>query len=159
MNEYKAMLQKDIEERGFVFVDYSQVDAALTKDESKSFGVVCLTDYIEEWQDLKPKAYNEKKEKLIAASLEKLEHYYPNIAELVEYAEVGTAKTVARYIKTPKGTAYGYKPTPKQFFKIPNVKSKKIKNLYFTGQWVISGGFSPTILSGGLCYKEIIAEK
>ena len=159
MDDYKAMLQKDIEERGFVFVDYSQVDSALTKDENKSFGVVCLTDYIEEWQDLEPKAYNEKKERLIAASLEKLERYYPNITKLVEYAEVGTAKTVARYIKTPKGTAYGFKPTPRQFFKVPKVRSDKVENLYFTGQWVISGGFSPAILSAGLCYKEIIAEK
>jgi len=158
MDEYRAMLQKNIEERGFVFVDYSQVDSALTKDESKSFGVVCLTDYIEEWQELEPSEYKEKKERLIEAALEKLEQYYPNITELVEYIEVGTAKTVARYIKTPKGTAYGFKPTPKQFFKVPKVKSDKVKYLYFTGQWVISGGFSPAILSANLCYKEIIGE-
>ncbi|SFZ98407.1 Carotenoid cis-trans isomerase [hydrothermal vent metagenome] len=159
MQDYEEMIQKDIEERGFVFVDYSQLDAALTKDENKSFGAICLMDYIEEWEKLDEKAYEEKKERLIELTLEKLEQYYPNITALVEYAEVGTAKTVKRYIKTPKGTAYGYKPTPKQFFKAPKVKSSKINNLYFTGQWVISGGFSPAILSGGLCYTEISAKK
>jgi len=156
VEEYNAMLQKDISQRGFVFVDYSQVDAALTKDSGKSFGVVCLTDFIEEWQDLSDESYKEKKQNLINAALSKLEAYYPNIKELVEYAEVGTAKTVSRYIKTPKGTAYGYKPTPGQFFKIPKVKSDKINNLYFVGQWVIGGGFSPAILSAGLCYEKLI---
>ena len=158
MPDYREMIQKGIDERGFVFVDYSQVDSALTKDESKSFGAICLMDYIEEWEKLDEKAYKEKKERLIEITLEKLEHYYPNITELVEYAEVGTAKTVARYIKTPKGTAYGFKPTPKQFFRMPKVKSDKIKNLYFTGQWVIAGGFSPAILSGAMCSKEIIVD-
>lgn len=158
VNDYNAMIKKDITERGFVFVDYSQVDSALTKDASKSFGVICLSDFIEEWQDLDNEAYKIKKQNLINMSLSKLEMYYPNIKELVEYTEVGTAKTVNRYIKTPNGTAYGFKPTPKQFFKIPKVRSEKINNLYFAGQWVIAGGFSPTIVSGSLCY-DIISSK
>ena len=159
VDEYNAMLQKDISQRGFVFVDYSQVDAGLTKENSKSFGVVCLSDFIEEWQDLGEDNYNIKKQNLINAALLKLEMYYPNIKELIEYTEVGTSKTVHHYIKTPKGTAYGYKPTPKQFFKIPKVKSDKINNLYFTGQWVVAGGFSPAISSGGLCYEAILGKK
>lgn len=155
VNGYNTMLQKDIVERGFVFVDYSQVDSELTKDSSKSFGVVCLSDFIDEWQELDEDAYTVKKQNLIDKALSKLEIYYPNIKELVEYIEVGTSKTVNRYIKTPNGTAYGYKPTPKQFFKVPNVRSDKINNLYFVGQWVISGGFSPAISSGGLCFDTI----
>lgn len=155
---YNAMLKKDIVQRGFVFVDYSQVDSGLTKDNSKSFGVICLSDFIDEWQDLDEDAYTIKKQNLIDKTLSKLETYYPNIIELVEYVEVGTAKTVNRYIKTPNGTAYGYKPTPQQFFKIPKVRSEKIDNLYFVGQWVIAGGFSPAISSGGLCY-DIISNK
>jgi len=131
------------------------VDSALTKDTSNSFGVICLSDFIEEWQNLSEDDYKIKKQNLIDVALSKLEMYYPNIKELVEYAEVGTAKTVHRYIKTPNGTAYGFKPTPKQFFKIPKVKSDKINNLYFVGQWVIAGGFSPAISSGGLCYDAI----
>jgi len=158
VNGYNTMLKKDVVERGFVFVDYSQVDSRLTKDSSKSFGVVCLSDFIEEWQDLDEDAYKIKKQNLIDKALLKLEIYYPNIKELVEYIEVGTSKTVNRYIKTPNGTAYGYKPTPKQFFKIPKVRSDKINNLYFVGQWVIAGGFSPAISSGGLCY-DIISNK
>jgi len=159
VNDYNAMLKKDITERGFVFVDYSQVDSELTEESNKSFGVICLSDFIEEWQDLNEDEYKIKKQDLLSKALSKLEMYYPNIKELVEYAEVGTAKTVQRYIKTPKGTAYGYKPTPKQFFKIPKVRSDKITNLYFVGQWVIAGGFSPAISSGGICYDAISNKK
>lgn len=159
VKDYNTMLQKDITERGFVFVDYSQVDSELTKESNKSFGVICLSDFIEEWQDLNEDDYKIKKQDLLRKALSKLEIYYPNIKELVEYTEVGTAKTVQRYIKTPKGTAYGYKPTPKQFFKIPKVRSDKINNLYFVGQWVVAGGFSPAISSGGLCYDAISDKK
>ncbi|KYJ87651.1 phytoene desaturase family protein [Sulfurovum riftiae] len=158
INEYNAMIKKDITDRGFVFVDYAQVDSGLTKDKGKSFGVVCMSDFIEEWQNLDEKTYKLKKQKLTDSVLSKLERYYPNIKELVEYVEVGTSKTVNRYIKTPKGTAYGFKPTPQQFFKIPKVRSKKIDNLFFVGQWVIAGGFSPSISSGKLCY-DLISSK
>jgi len=158
IDEYNKMLQRDITQRGFVFVDYSQIDSNLTKDEHKSFGTICMIDSIKHWAELNEDEYKAKKEELIKSSLKKLESYYPNISNLVEYAEVGTAKTVKRYIKTPNGTAYGFKPTPKQFFKIPQTKSK-IKNLYFVGQWIIAGGFSPSIMSGLLCYKEIMPNK
>ena len=152
--EFNNYLKKDIFKRGFIFVDYSQIDSGLTK-ESKSFGAVCSVDYIDEWRDLNRDEYKRRKERLINSTLKKMERYYPNISELVEYVEVGTPKTVERYIKTPNGTAYGFKPTPKEFFRVPKVKSDKIDNLYFVGQWVIAGGFSPAIVSGKLCFDMI----
>lgn len=159
IKEYKQMLEKDITQREFVFVDYSQVDSALTKDADKSFAVACWIDDIKHWEQPDSEAYRAKKEALINTTLTRLERYYPGISKLVEYAEVGTAKTVQRYIKTPQGTAYGFKPSPKQFFRMPKVKSDKVDSLYFVGQWIIAGGFSPTILSGKLCYDAIKSKK
>jgi len=159
ITEYNLMLKKDITKRGFVFVDYSQIDAQLTKDSSKSFGVACTIDYMDEWKNLSKDDYKNKKIQLEQSIVKKLEKYYPNIAKYIEYIETGTAKTVQKYIKTPVGTAYGYKPTPKQFFKIPKSKDKNMDNLYFVGQWVICGGFRPSISSGYLCYQEIISSK
>jgi phytoene dehydrogenase-like protein len=139
----------DISQRGFAFVDYSQIDSGLTQD-SKSFGVICTLDYIDDWEKLEREEYKNRKEKIIKIFLKKLERYYPNITQLVEYAEVGTSKTVQKYIKTPNGTAYGFKPTPKTFFRTPKIKSDLVDNLYFVGQWVTAGGFSPAIVSGGV---------
>jgi phytoene dehydrogenase-like protein len=154
IESYNAMIKQEVSKRGFVFVDYSQIDSGLVGND-KSFGAICGIDYIQEWEDLDKEVYRRKKSELIEATLQRLEKEYPGIGDIIEYAEVGTAKTVKRYIKTPQGTPYGYKPTPKNFFKIPKSKSRKIDNLYFVGQWVIAGGFSPAILSGALCYKEI----
>ncbi len=154
IEEYNAQMKLDITKRGFVFVDYSQIDSNLAP-KNKSFGVICMADFIEDWQKLDKTSYKRKKKSLIDSALKRLEKHYPGISNLVEYAEAGTAKTVKRYIKTPNGTAYGYKPTPKQFFKIPKIRSNKIKNLYFVGQWVIAGGFSPAIISGFLCFNKI----
>ena len=154
IEEFNTHIKRDITQRGFVFVDYSQIDANLAPKD-KSFGAICMTDFIEDWQELDKTSYKKKKQEIIESTLQKLEKHYPNISNLVEYAEVGTAKTVQRYIKTQNGTAYGFKPTPKQFFRVAKVKSNKVENLYFVGQWVIAGGFSPAITSGLLCFKEV----
>jgi phytoene dehydrogenase-like protein len=154
LDAFNDMMAQSITQRGFAFVDYSQIDAALAPSD-KSFGVVCMIDYLDEWESLDKEAYRTKKRHLEEAVIAKLEQHYPNISDYVEYIETGTAKSVQRYIKTPNATAYGYKPTPKQFLKIPNVKSSTVKNLYFVGQWVIAGGFSPAITSGYLAFKEI----
>jgi phytoene dehydrogenase-like protein len=134
----------------FVFVDYSQIESGLTTSE-KSFGVICKIDNLENWGS----EYKMEKKELEKRLISELEKEYPEIGKYIEYIETGTAKTVQRYIKTPNGTAYGFKPTPSQFFKIPKSKSKKVKNLFFVGQWVIAGGFAPAISSGYLCYKEL----
>lgn len=146
----------DAADRGFVFVDYSQIDSALTKDPSKSFAVCCTTDYLVDWEGLDDAAYRAKKTRVLEAYLDEIERHYPGIREHLEYSEVATAKTMQRYLKTPNATAYGFAPTVKQFFKIPQVKSDRMDHLYFVGQWVIAGGFSPAIASGKLAYDAIV---
>ena len=151
----KEELGEEVAQRSFGLTDYAQIDSGLTKNPAKSFAVTCTTDYIEEWEHLSPEDYQQKKSDLIARTLERLERHYPGITDLVEYAEVGTAKTQQRYLRTPQGTAYGFKPTPKQFFHPMRSRSREIPNLYFVGQWVIAGGFSPAIMSGEICAREI----
>jgi len=153
--EFEANLKQNVEYRNFGFTDYAQIDADLTKDPSKSFAVTCTTDYIHEWEGLDEDAYRKKKELLIQNTLERLERHYPGISDLVEYVEAGTVKTQQRYLKTPNGTAYGYQPTPQRVASIPRSHSREISNLYFVGQWVIGGGFSPAIMSGEICAREI----
>ena len=155
MDEYDENIDGDITQRGFVFVDYSQVDSGLT-DESKSFGAICTTDYIQDWENLSKEDYKQKKKIVLQNYLDELEKEYPNIKDYIELAEVATAKTMQRYLKTNNATAYGFKATPEQFFRKPKVKSDKLNNLYFVGAWVIGGGFTPAIISGNLSYKKII---
>ena len=155
IDDYDKNIQGDVEDRGIVFVDYSQIDSGLT-DESKSFGAICTTDYLENWESLTEEGYRQKKENVIQSYLDLLETEYPNIREHIQFAEVGTPKTIQKYIKTPNGTAYGFAPDSKQFFRAPEVRSNKLNNLYFVGAWIVGGGFSPAINSGGMCYHEIL---
>ncbi len=155
IDDYDNNTQTDIEKRGFVFVDYSQIDSGLV-DEAKSFGAICTTDYLSDWEKLSKDEYKQKKQDILESYLDQLEIEYPNIKDYIEFAEISTAKTIKKYIKTPNGTAYGFAPNNKQFFRIPQVKSKKLKNLYFVGAWVLGGGFTPAIISGGMCADEII---
>ena len=154
-DDFNNNTKLDSKERGFVFVDYSQIDSKLTKDKDKSFGVLCTSDYIKDWVNLSNDEYEAKKEQVKQAFLDELELHYPNISDYIEYSEVATAKTMRRYLKTPNATAYGFAPTVKQFFKIPEIKSKKMDNLFFVGQWVLGAGFSPAINSGKLAFDEI----
>lgn len=60
-----------------------------------------------------------------------------------------------RYLRTPNGTAYGFDPGSEQFFRLLKVKFDKLNNLYFVGAWVMGGGFTPAILSGGMCANAV----
>ena len=153
LEEYEASLKKPLPKRPKVFVDYSQIDSGLT-DEHKSLGVICGVDYLEAWEGLDDAAYMAKKEEVTQVLIKDLEKQYPGISELIEYVELGTAKTVQRYLKTPAGTAYGFAPTASQFFREPESASDKLDNLYFAGAWVIGGGFTPAIMSGAMVAKQ-----
>lgn len=58
-----------------------------------------------------------------------------------------------------KGNAYGMANTLKQTaFLRPNLRSKKVKNLYFTGQLTVPGpGVPPALISGKLV-SQLIAK-
>lgn len=154
IDEYDKRVQGDAAVKSITFVDYSQVDSKLT-DASKSFGAIYTTDYLSNWESLSEEEYIQKKQDVLDEYLNLLETEYPQIKEYIEFANVGTPKTVQKYLKTPNGTAYGFAPTNQQFFRNPEVKSNTLNNLYFTGAWVTGGGFVPTIGSGGMCYHAI----
>ncbi len=154
LHSYNATADTALEKRGFVFVDYSQIDSRLAP-QGKSFGVIVTSDYLHEWEDLDKQAYKEKKQRIKEVLIDRLEEKLPGIKQHIIYSEAATAKTTKRYIKTPNGTAYGFAPTVKQFFQPPQIRSKKMPHLFFVGQWVIGGGFSPTIDSGFLAYEAI----
>jgi phytoene desaturase len=59
-----------------------------------------------------------------------------------------------------KGNAYGLANTLMQTAILkPSIKSKKVSNLYYTGQLTVPGpGVPPSIISGEVVAKEIIKQ-
>jgi len=143
----------DFKERSFTFIDYSQIDSALTTDD-KSVGVICCIDYYSDWDKLNKEEYKAKKKEVGEIYLEKLEKLIPGIKDQIEYYEVGTSKTVARYTLNPEGAVYGFAQTPQR---IIHDKMQSIENLHFASAWTkIGGGFSGAIFSGYLCAIDLL---
>lgn len=158
IDDYDVRLNQDITKRGFVFVDYSQIDSGLCES-GKSLATICSTDFLPEYENMGEEDYKHKKQDIIESYLGLLEKHYPGMRDLVEYVEVGTPRSIKRYLKTPEGTAYGFAPSAKQFFRQAETRSNMLKNLYFVGAWVVGGGFTPCIGSGALCYRKITGRK
>lgn len=152
---YDAKVDGPTEARNFVFVDYSQIDAALAP-EGRSFGAICTTDFLRDWEGLDKERYAQQKAAVAEAFLARLERAYPGIRELILFYEVGTAKTMQRYLQSPGGTAYGYAPTPQQVSRRVPAVSRTVPNLFFTGSWVMGGGFTPSILSGQMSAEAAV---
>ncbi|MGM0443931.1 MAG: phytoene desaturase family protein [Fibrobacterota bacterium] len=152
--EYGRMIRGSVFERPFVFTDYSRLDAGLAPP-GKSFAVITAGDYLQEWQNLTEEEYRRRKDTVITSFLSRLEAAEPGLTKHIEYKELATARTMQNYLRTPAGTAYGYAPDADTFFGRPRPQSEIFENLFFTGAWVIGGGFTPTIASGGLCAKTI----
>jgi all-trans-retinol 13,14-reductase len=151
--DIKANNKGDFNKRSFTFIDYSQIDSALTS-EGKSVGEICCIDYYSEWDKLSEEEYNIKKEQVGAIFIDRLENLIPGIKEQIEYLEVGTPKTVARYTLNPEGAVYGFAQTP-QRGTLDEIQS--IANLHFASAWTkIGGGFSGAIFSGYLCALDIL---
>ena len=155
----EGIKHKNIEDRGFVFVDYGAIDAGLNikEDDKRSIGVFCGASYLEEWDNMPKEEYLAKKHKLAEDLFKKAEKYFPNLKDHVEYFEVSTPKTIKRYMKTPSGTAYGY--VNNNYLRKGRVPrfSKTIKNLMFTGAYAFpGGGFTGALISGYFAANNVI---
>lgn len=155
----ESLKDKNIEDRGFVFVDYGAIDSGLNikEDDKRSVGVFCGASYLEEWENMPKEEYLAKKNKLAEDLFKKAEKYFPNLKEYVEYFEVSTPKTIKRYMKTPSGTAYGY--VNNNYLRKGRVPrfSKTIKNLLFTGAYAFpGGGFTGVLISGYMAAHNLI---
>ncbi|OQY03118.1 MAG: hypothetical protein B6I20_05700 [Bacteroidetes bacterium 4572_117] len=154
--DIKTNNQGNFKNRSFTFVDYSQVDSALASDD-KSVGVICCIDYFSDWDKLGKEEYKAKKKEVAEIFIEKLEKLIPGIKDQIEYYEVGTSKTVARYTLNPQGAVYGFAQTPQR---VMSEKIQSVDNLHFASAWSkIGGGFSGAIFSGYLCAFDILRKR
>lgn len=156
--------QKDIlsnnrglyEKRSYTFVDYSQVDSGLAPA-GKAVGAICCMDYTSEWDQLDREAYKAKKKEVENIFCDRLNELIPGIKDLIDYCEIGTAKTVQRYTLNPQGAVYGFAQTPQRgATKI----TSPIENLHIASAWTqTGGGFSGAIFSGYLGAMDMLRRR
>ena len=156
MSNYVELMKGDISKRGFVFVDYGQIDSGLAP-EGKGLGVICTLDYLADWENLGDEEYKAKKEEVAQMFIRRLNQIIPGIKEEIEYYEIGTPKTIKRYTLNPAGTPYGFAQIPQQAARKRIPQKSPVENLYFASAWTFPGhGFTGAILSGYTCAEEIL---
>jgi phytoene dehydrogenase-like protein len=141
-----------------IFVDYGQIDDSMSP-QGKSTGSICLTDYIENWEDLSEEDYQKKKKEVAQILINRVNAVLPGMKDLVEIYEVGTPRTIKRYTGSPNGTAYGFAQIPGQTI-IQRPKQKTpVENLFISSAYSIpGGGFSGTIVGGGICSANVLGD-
>ena len=105
-----------------------------------------------------PEATREKYYNLLMDRLEK--HCGHAVREHVVYKRSYAHRDFVGDYHSFKGNAYGLANTLKQTAILkPTLKSKKVDNLYFTGQLTVPGpGVPPSLISGQVVAKEVMKE-
>ncbi|MFD1873291.1 phytoene desaturase family protein [Hymenobacter bucti] len=105
-----------------------------------------------------PEATREKYYNLLMDRLEK--HCGHSIREHVVYKRSYAHRDFVADYHSFKGNAYGLANTLKQTAILkPSLKSKKVSNLYFTGQLTVPGpGVPPSLISGQVVAGEVLKE-
>ena len=102
--------------------------------------------------------YDEEKERVAAAVLERLETYFPGITSQVEVADVATPYTWLHYTRNYQGSSMAWLTTP-ETTRAPIEKTLPgLDNFYMAGQWVGEGGIKGALYSGRNLVKTLCGQ-
>ncbi|MBP0017440.1 MAG: carotene isomerase [Cyanobacteria bacterium SBLK] len=115
--------------------------------------------WIDDWQRLSPKEYEEKKEAAAERLIERLEVIFPGLIAGLDYQEVGTARTHRRFLGREDGT---YGPIPRRklmgLLGMPFNRTS-IPGLYCVGDSTFPGqGLNAVAFSGFACAHRVAVD-
>lgn len=124
------------EDIDFVFVNYSRVDSGLSDREDRHLGVIATLGRYEDWENLDKEEYRVKKDRVQTILENRLERAFPGIMKHCIHSELATPKTIKRYIRTRKGTPYGYDQNKEFFFRREQWISHSVKTFILLQHFV-----------------------
>ncbi|MDP6570617.1 MAG: FAD-dependent oxidoreductase, partial [Candidatus Marinimicrobia bacterium] len=92
--------------------------------------------------------YEAVKDKLSGRILEAVYQHVPQARDALAYSELSTPLSVKSLANYPQGELYGLDHTPQRFHQKWLKPKSKIKNLYLTGQDVLTVGVTSALFSG-----------
>ena len=115
--------------------------------------------WIEDWQGLSPKQYEQKKEEAAAHLINRLEKIFPGLAARLDFQEVGTPRTHRRFLGREDGT---YGPIPRRklagLLGMPFNRTA-IAGLYCVGDSTFPGqGLNAVAFSGFACGHRVATD-
>ena len=120
---------------------------------------VFTPSWMEDWQNLSPSAYAQKKEAIASQLIARLEPIFPGIGLALDYQEVGTPRTHRRFLGRDDGT-YGPIPSRKLMGLLGMPFNKtSISGLYCVGDSTFPGqGLNAVAFSGFACAHRIAVD-
>ena len=114
------------------------------------------------WQELpwkkRGQEYEQEKQKLSNRILDIVTKQVPNIQTAIDYQELSTPLTIRDLAKYQKGEMYGIDHDSNRFRQRWLRPQSEIKNLFFTGQDIMTAGVSSALFSGMLTASTILKE-
>lgn len=140
-------------EKPLFYVSFPSITDASLAPEGKEAGtfLIPLAPGIEDTPEIREKYFN-----IIIERLEKLTNQ--KVKENIIFKESYCVNDFIKDYNSYKGNAYGLANILTQTaFLRPKIKSKKVKNLYFTGQLTVPGpGVPPSLISGKIASDLIL---
>lgn len=127
-----------------------------------SIDIIGLADWkwVEKWKDERWKKRGEEyetfKEEMSQRLLEKLFRYEPQLRGKVDFAELSTPLSTKHFVNYQKGELYGLDHDPQRFEQKFLRPKTPIKNLYLTGQDIITCGIGAVLASGAITATAIL---
>jgi prolycopene isomerase len=115
--------------------------------------------WLEDWQNLSPQDYEQKKEDASHRLIERLEKIFPGLHHALDYQEIGTPRTHRRFLGRDEGT---YGPIPRRKLRgllgMPFNRTA-ITGLYCVGDSTFPGqGLNAVAFSGFACSHRIATD-
>ena len=119
-------------------------------------------DWYSNWQEFPWKKrgheYEQEKQKLSNRILDIVTKQVPNIQNSIDYKELSTPLTIRDLANYQKGEMYGIDHDSNRFRQRWLRPQSEIKNLFFTGQDIMTAGVSSALFSGMLTASTILKE-
>ena len=117
--------------------------------------VLVTLQYAFPWLSVPPTQYTDTKYRYAEYMLAIAEQVYPGYRDAIEEIEIASPLTHMRYLGHPGGAIYGFDQYAKDSNLFVSPRSS-IEGLYFAGAWAGSGGFQPTLTSGGSAARAVL---
>lgn len=135
---------------------YNECGAAFSPDGTSQVAIVTLQN-ADPWYAVPVHQYNDVKYRYANSLVDFCNRAFPGLRDHIEEAEAASPLTCMRYLGQPAGAIYGQDNFAKDSRFFVSNKSP-IQGLYFTGAWVTTGGFEPTLESGWAAGKLALAD-
>ena len=117
-------------------------------------------DWFARWQETKRNRRGEDYEAFkleLATRLQReLEHHVPALAGKIDYTELSTPLSTRHFMNYHRGEVYGLSATPERFRLRCLTPRTPIRNLYLTGQDVVTLGVAGALMSGAVTASALL---